>query len=205
MARISASRSCRVSHGPPTTGSMAGAARGSTSTRTCRSAPRASSTRSPTRRIPGHHLEHAWKEADLVDEAGRLEASILLINTPECLISEGLADLGRRFAVPPDEETGLLVELYARAGLAVAGDPPPLARAAALTVRPGAASQGAIGDPRQRRHPAPRRRSVARRGAGLSPRSRAVWRRPPRRSASNSSNTRSGAPTSLSTPRAKRC
>ena len=43
---------------------------------------------------PGHHLEHAWKEADLVDGQGRLEASILLINTPECLISEGLADLG---------------------------------------------------------------------------------------------------------------
>ncbi len=48
---------------------------------------------------PGHHLEHAWKEADLVDTQGRLESSILLINTPECLISEGLADLGVRFAV----------------------------------------------------------------------------------------------------------
>ena len=49
---------------------------------------------------PGHHLEHAWKEADLVDGQGRLEASILLINTPECPISEGLADLGVRFADP---------------------------------------------------------------------------------------------------------
>ena len=48
---------------------------------------------------PGHHLEHAWKEADLVDRDGRLEASILLINTPDCLISEGLANLGLRFAV----------------------------------------------------------------------------------------------------------
>ena len=55
---------------------------------------------------PGHHLEHAWKEADLVDRDGRLESSILLINTPECLISEGLADLGRRFAVPTDEHAG---------------------------------------------------------------------------------------------------
>jgi len=44
--------------------------------------------------FPGHHLENAWKEADLVDRLGRLEASILLINTPECLLSEGLADLG---------------------------------------------------------------------------------------------------------------
>ncbi len=85
--------------------------------------------------FPGHHLEHAWKEADLVDGAGRLEASILLINTPECLISEGLADLGRRFAVSPDEEEGLLVELYARAGLAVAADPVAAREAAALTIR----------------------------------------------------------------------
>ncbi len=85
--------------------------------------------------FPGHHLEHAWKEADLVDGAGRLEASILLINTPECLISAGLADLGRRFAVPPDEEEGLLVELYGRAGLALAGDPAAAREAAGLTVR----------------------------------------------------------------------
>jgi len=72
---------------------------------------------------PGHHLEHAWKEADLVERAGRLESSILLINTPECLISEGLADLGRRFAVAADEQADLLIELYARAGLAIAADP----------------------------------------------------------------------------------
>ncbi len=72
---------------------------------------------------PGHHLEHAWKEADLVDRAGRLEASILLINTPECLISEGLANLGRSFAVPAADHPDLLVELFERAGLAIGGDP----------------------------------------------------------------------------------
>ena len=72
---------------------------------------------------PGHHLEHAWKEAALVDRVQRLEASILLINTPECLVSEGLADLGYRFAVPPDGEAELLVELYERAGLPIAADP----------------------------------------------------------------------------------
>lgn len=71
---------------------------------------------------PGHHLEHAWKEAELVERRGRLESSILLINTPECLISEGLADLGHRFASPPDTEADLLVELYERAGLAIAAD-----------------------------------------------------------------------------------
>jgi hypothetical protein len=83
---------------------------------------------------PGHHLEHAWKEADLVDGAGRLESSILLINTPECLISEGLADLGRRFAVPRDEHVGLLLELYERAGLAIAADPGAARAAAAQMV-----------------------------------------------------------------------
>lgn len=72
---------------------------------------------------PGHHLEHAWKEADLVDGAGRLEASILLINTPESTISEGLAELGTTFAVEPDEGTALLVEIFERAGLAIAADP----------------------------------------------------------------------------------
>ena len=72
---------------------------------------------------PGHHLEHAWKEADLVDSQRRLEASILLINTPECLISEGLADLGASFAVADDEAVELLAELLDRAGLAVAADP----------------------------------------------------------------------------------
>ena len=72
---------------------------------------------------PGHHLEHAWKEADLVDGRARLEASILLINTPECLISEGLADLGVRFAVRPADRVDLLVEIYERASLSFAADP----------------------------------------------------------------------------------
>jgi hypothetical protein len=72
---------------------------------------------------PGHHLEHAWKEADLVDRQGRLEASILLINTPECLVSEGLADLGRMFAVPDPDAVDLLIDTFERAGLALAADP----------------------------------------------------------------------------------
>ncbi|HUQ78222.1 MAG TPA: DUF885 domain-containing protein [Patescibacteria group bacterium] len=81
---------------------------------------------------PGHHLEHAWKETELVERMGRLESSILLINTPECLVSEGLADLGHRFASPADKEADFLLELYERAGLIVARDPA-AARAAAET------------------------------------------------------------------------
>jgi hypothetical protein len=81
---------------------------------------------------PGHHLEHVSKEAELVDRRHRLETSVLLINTPECLVSEGLADLGHRFASPPGEEAELLLELYDRAGLPIAADPA-AARAAATT------------------------------------------------------------------------
>ncbi|HEY3523999.1 MAG TPA: hypothetical protein VGK63_09855 [Candidatus Limnocylindrales bacterium] len=75
---------------------------------------------------PGHHLEHAWKERDLVDRRARLEGSVLLLNAPECVISEGLADLGRRFAVPGDGEIDLLAEAIDRA--AIAGPGPSSAR-----------------------------------------------------------------------------
>jgi hypothetical protein len=88
---------------------------------------------------PGHHLEHAWKEADLVDGQARLESSVRLINTPECLISEGLADLGRRFVAPPDEDAGLLVEIYERAGLAIAADRQAARDAAERTIALGEA------------------------------------------------------------------
>jgi hypothetical protein len=66
---------------------------------------------------PGHHLEHAWKEADLVMGRGRLECSILLVNAPECLLSEGLANLGRRVMISANDEVDILAELFARADL----------------------------------------------------------------------------------------
>jgi hypothetical protein len=43
---------------------------------------------------PGHHTEHCRKERGLVGAGGRLEHTIFLVNTPECLVAEGLADLG---------------------------------------------------------------------------------------------------------------
>ncbi len=79
---------------------------------------------------PGHHLEHALKEQVLVEGLERLEASILLINTPECLISEGLAQVGRDLVVPPAELADLLVELAPLAGLCLSGDPSALREAA---------------------------------------------------------------------------
>jgi len=42
---------------------------------------------------PGHHAEHAWKEALLVDGERRLEETIFLTGTPQALVSEGIASL----------------------------------------------------------------------------------------------------------------
>lgn len=43
---------------------------------------------------PGHHTEHCRKERRLVGAGHRLEHTVFLVNTPECLVAEGLADLG---------------------------------------------------------------------------------------------------------------
>jgi hypothetical protein len=43
---------------------------------------------------PGHHTEHCRKELGLVERAARTEHTVFLVNTPECLMAEGLADLG---------------------------------------------------------------------------------------------------------------
>jgi len=42
---------------------------------------------------PGHHAEHSWKEALLVDGEGRLEETLQLTGTPQAVISEGIATL----------------------------------------------------------------------------------------------------------------
>lgn len=43
---------------------------------------------------PGHHTEHSRKEVGLVRRRRYWEESIALVGTPQCLIAEGLADLG---------------------------------------------------------------------------------------------------------------
>jgi len=90
---------------------------------------------------PGHHLEAATKEARLVDGEGRAELTLLSINTPECLLHEGLADLGYRFAVPPAEEAALIEEVIHAAGLPLAAD--------ALAAHDVAAAQVAVGRARR--------------------------------------------------------
>ena len=135
---------------------------------------------------------------------GRLEASILLINTPECPISEGLADLGVRFADPPPDRVDLLVETVraSRAGdrRPIRAPPAEAERAVAIGTHRDHARRGAW----QRGLSAPRRRREPRGGPRL-PRSRSVAsRRPSPPSASSSSSTRCGGRTSSSTPRARR-
>lgn len=48
---------------------------------------------------PGHHTEHCRKEAGLIDGEGQLEQTLFMLNTPQCLIAEGLAELGLYGAV----------------------------------------------------------------------------------------------------------
>jgi hypothetical protein len=43
---------------------------------------------------PGHHTEHTRKEVGLVRRRHFYEESSLLVGTPQCLLAEGLADLG---------------------------------------------------------------------------------------------------------------
>jgi hypothetical protein len=48
---------------------------------------------------PGHHTEHTRKEVGLVRGRRHLEETIFLVGTPQCLIAEGLADLGIEVAI----------------------------------------------------------------------------------------------------------
>jgi len=65
---------------------------------------------------PGHHTEHCRKEAGLVAGLGQAEQTIFLVNTPQCLMAEGLADLALYAAVGP-EWGGWAAEIYADLGL----------------------------------------------------------------------------------------
>lgn len=53
---------------------------------------------------PGHHTEHTRKEVGLVRRRQWLEETIFLVGTPQCLIAEGLADLGLEVLLGPRPE-----------------------------------------------------------------------------------------------------
>jgi len=70
---------------------------------------------------PGHHTERCHKEQLLVEGRRWAEQTIMLVNTPECLMAEGLADLGLQVAVGPG--WGLWAqEIYADLGLRLDGE-----------------------------------------------------------------------------------
>ena len=53
---------------------------------------------------PGHHTEHCHKEAGLVRRRRQEEETIFLVGTPQCLLAEGLADLGLEVVMGTDPE-----------------------------------------------------------------------------------------------------
>ncbi|MFI7193496.1 DUF885 domain-containing protein [Nocardia nova] len=69
---------------------------------------------------PGHHTEHCRKEAGLV-AAGEDEQTLFVVNTPQCLMAEGLADLALKSIIGPD--WGIWAqEIYADLGLRFDGE-----------------------------------------------------------------------------------
>lgn len=69
---------------------------------------------------PGHHTEHAIKEQRLYREQGFGEHAIQLINTPECVMSEGIATLAESVIFTPEEAAAWRNDhLYRPAGIEV--------------------------------------------------------------------------------------
>lgn len=71
---------------------------------------------------PGHHTEHSLKDRLLYQAKGFAEHAIHLINTPECVISEGIATVAEAQIFPGDEGIVWKSEVLYPA-LGVAGDP----------------------------------------------------------------------------------
>jgi hypothetical protein len=70
---------------------------------------------------PGHHTEHTLKER-LYTVDGYGEHALQLINTPECLISEGIATMAEEMVFAPEELVRFRRErVYPEAG--ISGDP----------------------------------------------------------------------------------
>lgn len=68
---------------------------------------------------PGHHTELANKEERLLHQAGFIENCLALINTPSCVISEGLADRALQALMDDNQQADWNArELFPRAGFA---------------------------------------------------------------------------------------
>jgi hypothetical protein len=67
---------------------------------------------------PGHHTEGILKEAGLVRTQGRLEHSLAILNSPEQVISEGIATRALQLVTTKDERQAWKARLHQQAGLA---------------------------------------------------------------------------------------
>lgn len=76
---------------------------------------------------PGHHTEHCHKEIGLVRRRQQAEETIFLVGTPQCLLAEGLADLGLEVIVGRRPEPVLAEHLH---GLGIGYDAEVVARVA---------------------------------------------------------------------------
>jgi hypothetical protein len=66
---------------------------------------------------PGHHTELSIKESQLVCEQGRIEHCVALINTPSCVVSEGIATRALSILMTDEEQIAWHAEgLFPRAG-----------------------------------------------------------------------------------------
>lgn len=83
---------------------------------------------------PGHHTEHCRKEQLLVAGENQPEQTIFLVNTPQCLMAEGLADHALHAAIGPAWGRWAQ-EIYADLGLTFDGE---------LAERIAAASSGLL-------------------------------------------------------------
>jgi hypothetical protein len=66
---------------------------------------------------PGHHTELSIKESQLVCEQDRIEHCVALINTPSCVVSEGIATRALSILMTDEEQIAWHAEeLFPRAG-----------------------------------------------------------------------------------------
>ena len=128
-------------------------------------------------------------------------ASVLLINTPECFLSEGLAEVGRRFVVPPETEVDLVAETLERAGLAGVSHAGPRAGGGRGRHRPG--TTGAPGDVGRRGPHAPCRRAPSGGRGRLAPDGRTPAGRPAPAPEPNAKAAAPGPPAAAPAPAAQ--
>ena|SRR5450755_388114 len=67
---------------------------------------------------PGHHTEAILKEQHLYHDLGYIDQAIVLLMSPHCLVSEGIATLAQHMIFAPGEVDAWLAEhVYAEAGI----------------------------------------------------------------------------------------